>query len=146
MTEELPQREMKADVLPSATATCVPCKLEGDTAVRRKLLHFWQHRNAGEPNLLDQYSTHNVSFAIAWFAHVLNITPNQLSVFSGLVSLVAFAAALWLPAAELVFSLFWIFAFAQFAYLLDCADGQLARTTGQESEYGAFLDKGIDIA
>ncbi len=113
---------------------------------RRKLLHFWRQRNAGEPVLLDQYSVNNVSFAVAWLGHVLNITPNQLSVLSGLFSLVAFAAALWLPAAELAPSLFWIFALAQLAYLLDCADGQLARATGQESAFGAFLDKGIDIA
>ena len=39
----------------------------------------------------------------------------------------------------------WILGFAQFAYLLDCADGQLARTTNQESDFGAFLDKGMDV-
>ena len=50
------------------------------------------------------------------------------------------------PAAEPASSLFWVFALGQLAYLLDCADGQLARATGQQSTFGAFLDKGIDIA
>ncbi len=110
------------------------------------LIDFWNTRNAGNPSLLDQYSIHNLSFAVAFLAHQLRLTPNQLSVLSGVFSAAAFGLALVLPSADLSSSLPWLFGLAQFAYILDCADGQLARTTNRESEFGAFLDKGMDIA
>jgi len=114
-------------------------------AVRRKLVHFWQQRNSAESVLLDKFSINNASFAVAWLAYVFKVTPNQLSVASGVFSLCAFVIALGWPAAELTAPLLWIFACAQTAYLLDCADGQLARATGQASEFGDLLDHGIDV-
>lgn len=116
------------------------------TAPAVTLIDFWKHRNAGDVSLLDRYSIHNVSFAVAYLAHRSRLTPNQLSILSGVFSLPAFGLSLVLPAADLFSAVLWIFGFAQFAYLLDCADGQLARATGQESDFGAFLDKGMDVA
>lgn len=110
------------------------------------LMNFWNNRNVGDSNLPDHYSTNNVSVVIAWLAYKLRITPNQLSVMSGVIASAAFGLALFLPAADLTSSLLWLFGFAQMAYIFDCADGQLARTTNQESEFGAFLDTGIDVA
>ena len=43
-------------------------------------IDFWNHRNDGNSNLLDRYSTNNVSFAIAWLAHTLRITPNHFCI------------------------------------------------------------------
>ncbi len=107
---------------------------------------FWKKRNLDNPALLDRYSIHNMSFAVAWLADRLGLTPNQLSVLSGAFSLAAFGLALVLPVDRFASSLLWLFGFAQMAYTLDCADGQLARTTGQASDFGAFLDKGVDVA
>ena len=69
------------------------------------------------------------------------ITPNQVT-FLGAFVFVGVAAALvgmrgWtgmLVAAAIL----------EFAYVLDCADGQLARLTGKTSEVGAYLDFLID--
>ena len=38
-----------------------------------------------------------------------------------------------------------IFFLSQISYILDCADGQLARATGTTSPYGAFLDRAMDF-
>lgn len=117
-----------------------------DAGGRHGLLHFWHGRNAGNPVLLDRYTVHYVTFAIAYLCHLLRVTPNQLSILGGVSSVFAFAAAVLFPAADPNGSILWIFAFSQLAYVLDCADGQLARATNQESAFGEFLDKGIDIA
>ena len=102
------------------------------------LINFWNNRNVVNSNLPDHYSTNNVSVVIAWLAYKLRITPNQLSVMSGVIASAAFGLALFLPAADLTSSLLWLFGFAQMAYIFDCVDGQLARTTKQESEFGAL--------
>ncbi|MFW5968280.1 MAG: CDP-alcohol phosphatidyltransferase family protein [Persicimonas sp.] len=69
------------------------------------------------------------------------ITPNQVT-FLGAFSFLGVAAALILMrdwSGMLVAA-----AILQFAYLLDCADGQLARLEGMTSEVGAHLDFLID--
>lgn len=107
---------------------------------------FWRERNAGDPVLLDQYSVNNVSIFIAYLSSVLRVTPNQLSVLSAAFSVCAFVAALLLPPSELEMSILLIYTLSQLSYMLDCADGQLARATNQTSEFGDFLDKGMDVA
>ena len=123
-----------------------PKKRSTTAAPAATFIDFWNKRNIGNPTFLDQYSIHNVSFALAWLADRLRLTPNHLSILSGLFSLAAFGLALVLPADDLPSSLLWLFGLIQMAYILDCADGQLARTTDQASEFGAFLDKGMDVA
>lgn len=78
---------------------------------------------------------------LIYFLRATPITPNQVT-FLGAFSFLGVAAALiampgWggmLVAAALL----------QFAYLLDCADGQLARLKSMTSEVGAYLDFLID--
>lgn len=82
------------------------------------------------------------------------ITPNQVSIV-GLAIFVAMLIPLWKadpvwgrdPSVEgislswsLIFSVFMV----EFAYLFDCADGQLARLKGMTSEVGAYFDFLID--
>jgi len=110
------------------------------------LLNFWKDRNLGNPSQLDRYSANNVSFLFAWLAHKLHLAPNHLSVLSGVVAAVAFGLGIFLPATELLGPLLLVIMTAQIAHLLDCADGQLARSTNQESDFGAFLDVGVDAA
>lgn len=109
------------------------------------LLHFWHTQNINDPLLLDRYSVNNVSIFVAYASYKLGFTPNQLSVASGVFSGFAFLSALILPPDSLTLSILAIFVLSQSSYLLDCADGQLARATNTESEFGAYLDVGIDV-
>src|SRR5690554_7717749 len=80
---------------------------------------------------------------LIYFLRATPITPNQVT-FLGAFSFLGVAAVLialsgWggmLLAAALM----------QFAYLLDCADGQLARLKAIPSEVGGYLDCCIDEA
>jgi phosphatidylglycerophosphate synthase len=89
---------------------------------------------------------------IAVFAHKHRLSPTVLTVgnlgLSCLVSFVVVGAAgpvaegrVWAWPIGLLALLGW-----QFAYGLDCADGQLARVTGQSSPAGARVDVLCDVA
>lgn len=110
-----------------------------------RLLHFWHTRNINDPVLLDRFTVNNVSIFVAYASYKLGFTPNQLTVASGVFSGFAFVSALILPPDSLALSILAIFVLSQASYLLDCADGQLARATNTQSEFGAFLDVGIDV-
>lgn len=110
-----------------------------------RLLHFWRTRNVNDPLLLDRLTVNYVSIFVAYVSYKLGFTPNQLTVASGVFSGFAFVSALILPPDSLTLSILAIFVFSQSSYLLDCADGQLARATNTRSEFGAFLDIGIDV-
>ncbi|MEE2786855.1 MAG: CDP-alcohol phosphatidyltransferase family protein [Myxococcota bacterium] len=71
----------------------------------------------------------------------LKWTPNQVSMF-GLVPLLAGAVSwtIWPDGAGLWAGLLLV----ELAYVIDCADGQLARMTHQTSELGAALDFMLD--
>lgn len=89
---------------------------------------------------------------IAVFAHKHKLAPTVLTVgnlgVGCLVSFVVVAAAgpiadgrIWAWPVGLLALLGW-----QFAYALDCSDGQLARVTGQTSPAGARVDVLCDVA
>ena len=69
------------------------------------------------------------------------LTPNQVTIGSLVVTclaalLVAFGHRYaWLAAALLI----------QVGFVLDCLDGQLARATGRESDFGRYLDSLTDL-
>lgn len=107
---------------------------------------FWRKRNLGTHLTLDRWTVHNVSVLAAYLAYKLGASPNAVSLASGFFSICTIAAAALLPAGELTFSILVIWGLAQFSYLLDCADGQLARITNTTSELGAFLDKSMDVS
>ena len=111
-----------------------------------KFSTFWEQRNLATNIILDRIATNNVSVLIAFAGYKLGVTPNQVSFASAISSVLAFCAALVLPPDQMNLSVTAIFLLSQIAYLFDCADGQLARATGTTSEFGAFLDKGIDVA
>jgi len=110
------------------------------------LEQFWRMRNVGSHLTLDRLTVHNVSIFAAYAAYRAGMTPNHVSLLSGLFSVCVIAATALTPAGDAVFSVLVIWGLAQFAYLLDCADGQLARITNNTSELGAFLDKSMDIS
>lgn len=93
--------------------------------------------------------TRNVSYrvgaGIAFCAARLGVSPNMISLLSGLITVASsmFAVLLgqgtWLSGLVLVFGL-------QLGYAFDCADGPLARVTGKGSRFGVMLDKLVDLA
>jgi phosphatidylglycerophosphate synthase len=78
---------------------------------------------------------------LVWLLARTRITPNQVSFLAitvaaaGAALLVAWRSWTGLVAAGLVL---------QLAYVIDCADGQLARLTGRTSPVGALLDFMLD--
>jgi phosphatidylglycerophosphate synthase len=107
---------------------------------------FWEQRNYNNIMILDCVTTNNASVFIAFICYKLGMTANQLSLASGIFSAFAFLAALFLPPDQIFLSVAAIYLLSQVSYLFDSADGQLARATKTTSEFGAFLDLGIDIS
>lgn len=78
---------------------------------------------------------------LAALAFALRLTPNAVTLIGALTALAGccvFAVA-DTPATVVAAALLW-----QLAFAFDCADGQLARATGRQSPYGAWLDVSCD--
>jgi phosphatidylglycerophosphate synthase len=99
-------------------------------------MQFWRGRNLDSQLLLDRLTVHR---------YRLNLSANNISVGSGLFSLLALIAAATMGTDSATMPVLTIFALSHFSYILDCADGQLARATGTTSPYGAFLDRAMDL-
>ncbi|WP_250000389.1 CDP-alcohol phosphatidyltransferase family protein [Actinoplanes sp. M2I2] len=102
--------------------------------------------------LFSEAISQRIGARIAVSAHKHHLAPTVLTVFNlgigGLVSIIVIAAAepiadgdLWAWPIGLLALIGW-----QLAYAFDCADGQLARVTGQTSAAGARLDVLCDVA
>lgn len=77
-------------------------------------------------------------------AYVMRLTPNQVTLISAVISFVAiYALAAFEPSWALGFA---ITAGLGFGYVLDSADGQLARLRGGGSPAGEWLDHVVDAA
>ena len=92
--------------------------------------------------------TRNVSYRIgsllAMMAYRFGVRPSLLSYLTVVVALVSVVAAIhW--SSSLVVSSCVLFLGLQIGYALDCADGPLARVTGQVSSSGALTDKSCDL-
>ncbi|GHT21854.1 hypothetical protein AGMMS4957_11250 [Bacteroidia bacterium] len=85
---------------------------------------------------LDIHFHRPMGYRWALLAQRLGITPNQITIFSIFVGMAA-GVCFYFP--DLWFTLLGGF-FLTWANSLDCADGQLARMTGQKSELGRILD------
>jgi phosphatidylglycerophosphate synthase len=81
----------------------------------------------------------------AYLAYKLGVTPNQVTLTSCGLGCLSGLLAVFLSTDNAALSISILFVVAQLAYFLDCADGQLARTTNRASPFGAFLDHGLDI-
>lgn len=89
----------------------------------------------------------NVYFArvlaapVVWLLARTPVTPNQVTFSSTLVMCVALAALAGLEGSAGL----WVGVLGlELSYVLDCADGQLARVTGRTSEVGGALDFMMD--
>ena len=80
---------------------------------------------------------------LAYLCHLLRLRPNVVSILSCATAVLT----AWVVAFQMT-NLLWgsvmLFFGLQLGYTFDCADGVLARTTGQTSSFGAIFDKTLD--
>ena len=82
-----------------------------------------------------------VAAVVVYLLRPTRVTPNQVTFFSFFVHLLGCAALLFCRSRE---GLWAAALFGYFAFVLDCADGQLARITGRTSPVGSYLDFLVD--
>lgn len=96
---------------------------------------IWFTRNIG----------YRVGAAVAVMASRIGMTPNMVSFTSAAITVLTTMLAVyigqgsWLAGAVMIVGL-------QIGYAFDCADGPLARATGQGSSFGALMDKISDLS
>jgi|LSQX01.2.fsa_nt_gb phosphatidylglycerophosphate synthase len=85
-----------------------------------------------------------------WFGKVLasllgcfNVSPNAVSLISGLLTILGFIGFLLFKETTFITSILLVFLLL-FAYALDSADGQLARLLKKQSKKGEWLDHTLD--
>ena len=104
---------------------------------------FWAVR-ASRTNWLTTHVGYRIGALFALWAARIGLTPNALSLLSLLVSTAGALGVFWFES-PLTGGL-WLLVWLQAGYALDCADGPLARVTGQTSTFGGVLDKLSDCA
>ena len=102
-------------------------------------------RNAKHHPLIDKLISNNLSIFLAFGFYRARLTANMVTALRGVLSVIYFLTAMYLPSDDIAFSISVIFLFAYFIFALDCVDGQLARATETESRFGHFFDICIDM-
>jgi len=108
-------------------------------------------RNHRETKLAEEFSTEWAmavlyrppALLIAWACQYLPVTPVMVTIAAALLLPLMVLAAAFLPPAM---ALIVVAALACLFMILDCADGTLARITGQTSQLGQYLDTMADLA
>ncbi len=109
---------------------------DGPRKAERLLFHALQHVRGSLDGMVDRYLNRKLS---GWFSRLflrLRCSPNVITVLSmviGLMGAACFAMGSY-PLGLLGAALF------QFAVILDCCDGEVARLTFAESRFGEALD------
>jgi phosphatidylglycerophosphate synthase len=106
---------------------------------------FWAQKKSDGLVLIDEMLIYRISVLVAYPAYRIGITPNQVTITSCSIGCIAGVFGFFLGTTNVVGSVLILYALAQVAYILDCADGQLARITERTSPFGGFLDHGLDI-
>ena len=105
---------------------------------------FWEMR--GRQSI---WFTRNISYrlgaAVAVVASRLGVTPNMISLLSGVITIFSTMLAVYLGQGSWVAGVALILGL-QIGYAFDCADGPLARATGQGSSFGSLIDKITDLS
>lgn len=106
---------------------------------------IWGKRGAGFDTAFSRITVSHIAAIVAMAASRLGITPNQLTLLSCLTGIMALITAALLPTDQPVTSVLVIFTIATFAFVLDCADGILARGTNRATRFGGFFDHTLDV-
>lgn len=80
---------------------------------------------------------------LAFAACKLGMTPNAVTVLSGLISTLGAVAYVLVPGGVAAGGV--AFVVLQLGYVADCSDGQLARAMRRCSPFGAWLDVAVDF-
>lgn len=107
---------------------------------------FWACRHDCVTLFIDRKISYNLAAPVAYGSARARLTPNQVSLASGVTAFVAFLLGISLPPDQVLVPILLIYGTSQLSYVFDCADGHLARVTGTMSKFGDFFDKSIDIA
>lgn len=96
------------------------------------------HKPRAVEEFLDFYFYRRIAHRMVPHLHRWNLTPNQVTTISLILGLAAGVAVLY---QQFVLSGF----LAVMTICFDCCDGQLARLTGQSSQYGRAMDGFFDF-
>lgn len=105
------------------------------------ILSIYRQSKKKRDNFWTEWVSRPPAAILVWLLKDTKITPNQVSFLAIVVALLGCAVMVWWRAwAGLIVSGLTL----QLAYIIDCADGQLARLTGRTSPVGALLDFMLD--
>lgn len=107
---------------------------------------FWSGRGDGYETAVNRWATSHAAALIAYISARLGLTPNQVTLLSFVCGMLGFLLAFGLPVSRPEISIAVIVIFAELTFILDCADGLLARVTDSATPYGNFIDHTLDIA
>ena len=107
---------------------------------------FWSARDGGYEIAVNRWATSHAAALAAYMSARLGLTPNQVTLLSLVCGLVGFLLAFGLPVSRPEISIAVIVIFAELTFILDCADGLLARVTGTATPYGNLIDHTLDVA
>lgn len=105
---------------------------------------FWEMR-ARQSIWVTRNVSYRMGSAIALIASRIGISPDMISMLSGLITVSSAMFAILLGHGTVLSGLVLVVGL-QLGYAFDCADGPLARATGQGSSFGVLLDKLVDLA
>lgn len=105
---------------------------------------IWARRREGFETAFSRTTMSHAGAFVAMAAALMGLTPNHLTLLSCLTGVSAFVTAFFLPTDQPTASVLALFTAGMFAFVLDCADGILARGTGQITRFGGFFDHTLD--
>ncbi len=107
---------------------------------------FWSSRGDGYETAVNRWATSHAAALVAYTGARLGLTPNQVTLLSLVCGVVGFLLAFALPVDRPEVSIAVIVILAELAFILDCADGLLARVTDTATPSGNLIDHTLDIA
>ena len=107
---------------------------------------FWSSRDDGYKVAVNRWATSHAAALVAYISARLGLTPNQVTLMSFVCGIAGFLLAFGLPVSRPELSIAVIVIFAELTFILDCADGLLARVTDTATPYGSLIDHTLDIA
>ncbi len=105
---------------------------------------FWEMRGRQTIWVTRNFS-YRVGAVVAYLASRMGVSPNMISVISAALTITAACLALYVGQGTVWAGVFLILGL-QLGYAFDCADGPLARATGQETSFGSLSDKMADLS
>jgi phosphatidylglycerophosphate synthase len=105
---------------------------------------FWEMRGR-QTIWFTQHVGYRMGAAVALIASRIGLSPNMVSVLSALITVASTMLAVYLGQGSFAAGVVIVLGL-QVGYAFDCADGPLARATGQGSSFGILMDKISDLS